>query len=85
MQEVETLQAFKIYIDLQPKKILRKNIDKQRRYQSFTDRRYKTVFENYRKISNYENINFVLETRAIAQMKGLLILIKSYKKHICQK
>ena len=27
----------------------------------------------------------MVETRAIAQMKGLLILIKSYKKHICQK
>ena len=27
----------------------------------------------------------MLETRAIAQMKGLLILIKSYIKHICQK
>ena len=32
-----------------------------------------------------ENINFALDTHAIAQMKGLLILIKSYKKHICQK
>ena len=35
-------------------------------------------------MSNYKNINFLLETRAIAQMKGLLILIKSYIKHICQ-
>ena len=38
-----------------------------------------TGIENYRIISNYENVNFVLETRAIAQMKGLLILIKSYE------
>ena len=32
-------------------------------------------------------INFVLllETRTIAQMKSILILIKSYKRHICQK
>ena len=27
----------------------------------------------------------MVETRVIAQMKGLLILIKCYKKHICQK
>ena len=66
------------------KEIWYKNIDKQQRYLSFY-RRYKADIENYRKNSNYENINFVLETRAIAQMKGLLILIKSYKKHNCQK
>ena len=35
--------------------------------------------ENYQRNSNYGNINFALETRAIAQMKGLLILIKIYK------
>ena len=45
----------------------------------------KTDIENYRKISKYENINFAVETHAIAQMKVLLILIKSYKRHICQK
>ena len=38
----------------------------QQRYLSFTD---------------YENINFVLETSAIAQMKGLFILIASCHLH----
>ena len=33
-------------------------------------------------MSNYENINFVLETREIAQIQGLFILIKSYKNTI---
>ena len=36
----------------------------------------------YHKISNHENINFVPETRIIAQMKGLSILVKSYNRHI---
>ena len=43
-----------------------------------TYRRYKTDIENYRRISKYVNINFVLETRAIAQMKSILILIKKF-------
>ena len=36
-------------------------------------------------MSNYENINFVLETRAIAQMKRTFILIKSYKNTFVKK
>ena len=84
-QKVETLQAFKEYIYLQPEKMVKKIQINNEDIKVLLIRGYNTDIENYRKISNYENINFVLETRAIAQMKGILILIKSYKRHICQK
>ena len=32
-----------------------------------------------------KKINFIVETRVIAQMKGIFILIKSYIRRICQK
>ena len=82
-QKVETLQAFKEYIYLQPEKMVKKIQINNEDIKVLLIRGYNTDIENYRKISNYENINFVLETRAIAQMKGILILIKSYKRHIC--
>ena len=79
-QEVETLQAFKEYINLQPEKNGVKIQINNEDIKVLLIRGYNTDIENDRKISNYENINFVLETRAIAQMKGILILLKSYKR-----
>ena len=38
----------------------------------------------FRKISHDGNNNFELETQAIAEMKGIFALIKSYESHICQ-